>query len=101
MQRNSNFKILNPNNSMYNEIVYRLDKGNSLSFNDCDGYEIIGMHSWNLENSGEITKLGFGIATAHCASIHLRNKIMVLLNQLQNLIYFAKFKPNQKLIVIL
>lgn len=74
MQRNSNFKIFNPNNSMYNEIVYRLEKGNSLSFNNCDGYEIIGMHSWNLENSGEITKLGFGIASAHCASIHLRNK---------------------------
>ncbi|WP_297984859.1 hypothetical protein [uncultured Campylobacter sp.] len=74
MQRNCTFKIFNPNNSMYNEIVYRLEKGNSLSFNDCDGYEIIGMHSWNLENSGEITKLGFGIATAHCASIHLRNK---------------------------
>ena len=74
MQRNGNFKIFNPNNSMYNEIVYRLEKGNSLSFNDCDGYEIIGMHSWNLENSGEITKLGFGIATAHCASVHLRSK---------------------------
>lgn len=74
MLRNGNFKIFNPNNSMYNEIVYRLEKGNSLSFNDCDGYEIIGMHSWNLENSGEITKLGFGIATAHCAFIHLRNK---------------------------
>lgn len=51
MQRNGNFKIFNPNNSMYNEIVYRLEKGNSLSFNDCDGYKIIGMHSWNLENS--------------------------------------------------
>ena len=45
MQRNSNFKIFNPNNSMYNEIVYCLEKVNSLSFNDCDGYEIIGMHS--------------------------------------------------------
>ncbi|WP_180383473.1 hypothetical protein [Campylobacter devanensis] len=74
MQRNGNFKIFNPNNSMYNEIVYRLEKGNSLSFNDCDGYEIIGMHSWNLENSGEITKLGFGMASAHCAFIYLRNK---------------------------
>lgn len=45
MLRNGNFKIFNPNNSMYNEIVYRLEKGNSLSFNDCDGYQIIGMHS--------------------------------------------------------
>ncbi|WP_086239257.1 hypothetical protein [Campylobacter devanensis] len=45
MQRNGNFKIFNPNNSMYNEIVYYLEKVNSLSFNDCDGYEIIGMNS--------------------------------------------------------
>lgn len=26
MQRNDNFKIFNPNNSMYNEIVYCLEK---------------------------------------------------------------------------
>ena len=74
MQRNGTFKIFNPNNSMYNEIVYRLEKGNSLSFNDCDGYKIIGMHSWNLENSGEITKLGWHTAAVQCASIHLRSK---------------------------
>lgn len=74
MQRNGTFKIFNPNNSMYNEIVYRLEKGNSLSFNDCDGYEIIGMHSWNLENSGEITKQGWYVATMHCGSIYLKNK---------------------------
>ncbi|WP_180381238.1 hypothetical protein [Campylobacter devanensis] len=74
MQRNGNFKIFNPSNSMYNEIVYRLEQGNSLAINNCDGYEIIGMHSWNLENNGEITKPNSGIfAAEHCGSIHLKN----------------------------
>ena len=96
MQRNGNFKIFNPNNSMYNEIVYRLEKGNSLSFNDCDGYEIIGMHSWNLENSGEITKLGFGIATAHCASIHLRNKNNDIVKPTSKLNIFCEIQAEPK-----
>ena len=96
MQRNGNFKIFNPNNSMYNEIVYRLEKGNSLSFNDCDGYEIIGMHSWNLENSGEITKLGFGIATAHCASIHLRNKNNSIVKPTSKLNIFCEIQAEPK-----
>ena len=95
MQRNGNFKIFNPNNSMYNEIVYRLEKGNSLSFNDCDGYEIIGMHSWNLENSGEITKLGFGIA-AHCASIHLRNKNNDIVKPTSKLNIFCEIQAEPK-----
>ncbi|MEE3695085.1 hypothetical protein V2I21_08150 [Campylobacter sp. CLAX-22107-21] len=73
MQRNGNFKIFNPNNSMYNEIVYRLEKGNSLAINNCDGYQIIGMHSWNLENNGEITKLNWVVAATHCGSIYLKN----------------------------
>ena len=72
MKKAGNFKIFNPNNSMYNEIAYRLENGNNLSFNNCDGYQIIGVHSWNLEPNGEITKLNFGIATAHCASIHIK-----------------------------
>ena len=96
MQRNGNFKIFNPNNSMYNEIVYRLERGNSLSFNDCDGYEIIGMHSWNLENSGEITKLGFGIATAHCASIHLRNKNNDIVKPTSKLNIFCEIQAEPK-----
>ena len=96
MQRNGNFKIFNVKNSAFDEIVYRLEKGNSLSFNDCDGYEIIGMHSWNLENSGEITKLGFGIATAHCASIHLRNKNNDIVKPTSKLNIFCEIQAEPK-----
>lgn len=96
MQRNGNFKIFNPNNSMYNEIVYRLEKGNSLLFNDCDGYEIIGMHSWNLENSGEITKLGWSMAIAHCASIHLRNKNNSIVKPISKLNIFCEIQAEPK-----
>lgn len=72
MQRNGSFKIFNPNNSMYNEIVYRLEKGNHLSFKGFEGYQILGIHSWNLENNAEISKLGWHIAAAHCASFHIK-----------------------------
>ncbi|MDL0088637.1 hypothetical protein [Campylobacter gastrosuis] len=72
MQRNGSFKIFNPNNSMYNEIVYRLEKGNHLSFNGFEGYQILGIHSWNLENNAEITRLTWHAATAHCASFHIK-----------------------------
>jgi hypothetical protein len=96
MQRNGNFKIFNPNNSMYNEIVYRLEKGNSLSFNDCDGYEIIGMHSWNLENSGEITKLGWYVATMHCGSIYLKNKNYNVVKSISKLNVVCKIQVEPK-----
>ena len=57
MKRVGNFKTFNPKNSMYDEIVYRLESDNYLSFEGYEGYQIIGMHSWNLEINGEITKL--------------------------------------------
>ncbi|WP_180380937.1 hypothetical protein [Campylobacter devanensis] len=74
MKRVGNFKIFNPKNSMYDEIVYRLEGGNYLSFEGYEGYQIIGMHSWNLEINGEITKISTSRAMSHCASIHLKNK---------------------------
>ncbi|MEE3694750.1 hypothetical protein V2I21_06445 [Campylobacter sp. CLAX-22107-21] len=74
MKRVGNFKIFNPKNSMYDEIVCRLEGGNYLSFEGYEGYQIIGMHSWNLEINGEITKLNWAQTVLHCASIHLKNK---------------------------
>ncbi|WP_236847690.1 hypothetical protein [Campylobacter devanensis] len=74
MKRVGNFKIFNPKNSMYDEIVYRLESDNYLSFEGYEGYQIIGMHSWNLEINGEITKLNWVQIMSHCASIHLKNK---------------------------
>lgn len=74
MKRVGNFKIFNPKNSMYDEIVYRLEGDNYLSFEGYEEYQIIGMHSWNLEINGEITKLNWAQTISHCASIHLKNK---------------------------
>ncbi|WP_236846928.1 hypothetical protein [Campylobacter devanensis] len=74
MKRVGNFKIFNPKNSMYDEIVYRLESDNYLSFEGYEGYQIIGMHGWNLEINGEITKLNWAQTISHCASIHLKNK---------------------------
>ena len=74
MKRVGNFKIFNPKNSMYDEIVYRLEGDNYLSFEGYEEYQIIGMHGWNLEINGEITKLNWAQTISHCASIHLKNK---------------------------
>lgn len=87
MQRNGNFKIFNVKNSAFDEIVYRLEKGNSLSFNDCDGYEIIGMHSWNLSSNGEAAHVSFIESLKRGGAICLKNiseymiKCTVSLNQ--------------------
>ncbi|WP_086241435.1 hypothetical protein [Campylobacter devanensis] len=74
MKRVGNFKIFNPKNSMYDEIVCRLEGDNYLSFEGYEEYQIIGMHGWNLEINGEITKLNWAQTVLHCASIHLKNK---------------------------
>ncbi|WP_236847970.1 coiled-coil domain-containing protein [Campylobacter devanensis] len=74
MKRVGNFKIFNPKNSMYDEIAYRLESDNYLSFEGYEGYQIIGMHGWNLEINGEIIKLNWAQIMSHCASIHLKNK---------------------------
>ncbi|WP_236863676.1 hypothetical protein [Campylobacter devanensis] len=73
MQRNGNFKIFNAKNSVFDEVIYRLDKDNSLIIDGYKGWQIIGMHSWNLENNGEITKLKWNALITHCGSIHLKN----------------------------
>lgn len=51
MKRVGNFKIFNPKNSMYDEIVYRLESDNYLSF---EGYQILSVHSWNLDLNGNM-----------------------------------------------
>lgn len=71
MQRNGNFKIFNPSNSIFNEIVYRLEKGNSLAINNYNEYQIIGMHSWMLEEDGCIGKISVDQAQFQCGSIYI------------------------------
>ena len=71
MQRNGNFKIFNPSNSIFNAIVYRLEKGNSLAINNYNEYQIIGMHSWMLEEDGCIGKISVDQAQFQCGSIYI------------------------------
>ncbi|MCI7364618.1 MAG: hypothetical protein MSH23_06260 [Campylobacter lanienae] len=54
MKRVGNFKIFNPKNSMYDEIVYRLESDNYLSFEGYEGYQILSVHSWNLGLNGNM-----------------------------------------------
>ena len=49
------FKTFNPKSFLYNEIVFRLEGDNYLSIDingKYVGYEVIGIHSWNLEEDG-------------------------------------------------
>ena len=54
MKRAGNFKTFNPKNSMYDEIVYRLESDNYLSFEGYEGYQILSVHSWNLGLNGNM-----------------------------------------------
>ena len=69
MQKNGSFKVFNAKNLMYDEIVYRLEGDNYLSFEGYKGYHIIGIHGWNLESNGELSKLAFATTLTHCAAI--------------------------------
>ena len=53
MKRFGDFKIFNPKNSVFNEVVYRLEVDNYLSFKGYEEYRIIGIHSWNLNKNGD------------------------------------------------
>ena len=68
MSRNGNFKIFNAKNSAFNEIIYRLDNQNSLSFNGYEDYQILSIHSWNLGLNGE-----FSYGNEKYSSICLQN----------------------------
>ena len=79
MQRNGNFKIFNAKNSVFDEVIYRLEKGNNLSFKGYENYEIIGIHAWNLDVNGEIAKLSFADSLKRNGTLHLKsNKISVV-----------------------
>ncbi|MEE3694136.1 hypothetical protein V2I21_03235 [Campylobacter sp. CLAX-22107-21] len=62
------FKIYNPADSNYNEEIFRLEK-NYLSLDGFEGYNIIGLHSWNLNKDGKKEK----ISSKKCFSIDIGN----------------------------
>ncbi|WP_258460647.1 hypothetical protein [Campylobacter hyointestinalis] len=90
MKRVGNFKIFNPKNSMYDEIVYRLEGGNYLSFEGYEGYQIIGMHGWILEVNGEITKLSFGTALTNCAAIYIGDKNVAIVKKIAKINHYCE-----------
>ncbi len=90
MKRVENFKIFNPKNSMYDEIVYRLESDNYLSFEGYEGYQIIGMHGWILEVNGEITKLPFGTALTNCAAIYIGDKNVAVVKKIAKINHYCE-----------
>ncbi|QKF69627.1 hypothetical protein [Campylobacter hyointestinalis] len=90
MKRVGNFKIFNPKNSMYDEIVYRLEGDNHLSFEGYEGYQIIGMHGWILEVNGEITKLSFGTALTNCAAIYIGDKNVAIVKKIAKINHYCE-----------
>lgn len=90
MKRVGNFKIFNPKNSMYDEIVCRLEGDNYLSFEGYEGYQIIGMHGWILEVNGEITKLPFGTALTNCAAIYIGDKNVAVVKKIAKINHYCE-----------
>ena len=71
MECNSILTIFKPKNSVFNETIYRLKNNDILKFINHCGYKIIGIHSWLLEDNGEITKLPVDKAQFQCGSISI------------------------------
>ncbi|WP_258522360.1 hypothetical protein [Campylobacter hyointestinalis] len=69
MNKNSQLKIFNPKNSIFDEVVYRLEHNATLNFADENNYQIIGIHSWMLEEDGSISKIPVEQAQFQCGSI--------------------------------
>ncbi|WP_181565932.1 hypothetical protein [Campylobacter hyointestinalis] len=69
MIKNGSFNVFNPKNSVFNEIVYRLNKDNYLSFKGYKDYRLLAIHGWNLESDGSVTKMPWDIARTHYSSI--------------------------------
>ena len=90
MKRVGNFKIFNPKNSMYDEIVYRLESDNYLSFEGYEGYQIIGIHGWILEVNGEITKLPFGTALTNCGAIYIGDKNVAVVKKIAKINHYCE-----------
>ena len=92
MQRNGNFKIFNVKNSAFDEVIYRLDKDNSLIINGCENWQIFGMHSWNLDNNGEIAKIAFANALKLDGAIHLKSDKISIVKQTASLNQFCEIQ---------
>ncbi|WP_236845494.1 hypothetical protein [Campylobacter devanensis] len=90
MKRVGNFKIFNPKNSMYDEIVCRLEGDNYLSFEGYEGYQIIGIHGWILEVNGEITKLPFGTVLTNCAAIYIGDKNVAVVKKIAKINHYCE-----------
>ena len=90
MKRVGNFKTFNPKNSMYDEIVYRLESDNYLSFEGYEGYQIIGIHGWILEVNGEITKLPFGTALTNCGAIYIGDKNVAVVKKIAKINHYCE-----------
>ena len=92
MQRNGNFKIFNAKNSVFDEVIYRLDKDNSLIIDGYKDWQIIGMHSWNLDNNGEIAKIASVNALKLDGAIHLKSNKISIVKQTASLNQFCEIQ---------
>ena len=92
MLRNGNFKIFNAKNSAFDEMIYRLEKGNSLSFKGYEGYEIIGIQAWNLDTNGEIAKLSFADQLKRDGALHLKSDKISVVKQTGSLNQFCEIQ---------
>ncbi|MDD0847615.1 hypothetical protein PTQ35_02160 [Campylobacter sp. 46490-21] len=72
MIKHGEFKIFTPSNSLFDEIVFRLNKKNYLSIkpdSEYISYNVIGLHGWNLEEDGNTSR------DIRFLSLHCRNAI--------------------------
>ena len=74
MKHDSVLTIFNPKNSVFDEITYRLKNNDTLKFINCFGYQIIGIHSWLLEDDGQISKIPVDSAQFQCGSMAIITK---------------------------
>lgn len=78
MIKHGEIKSFNPKNSNYNEVVFRLEKGNFLELKEYSGYKIIGLHSWLLDENGNVKKYN---SNSH---LHSASLFIGLLNDANN-----------------
>lgn len=100
MVKNGAFKTFNPKNSIYNEIVFRLEKDNYLSMHSNKryiGYEVIGIHGWNLEEDGATSRDDWIKSVLTRNPIVLGNKVNQVRKCLSKLNQF--FEIQAKLII--
>ena len=75
MQAHGDFKVFNPKNSLFKEEVYRLENKNYLTIpKEYNGYKIIAIHSWNLEESGSLNSKDWDYGILHRGSITIGNE---------------------------